>query len=286
MSAFARDITSADFDQIVIQGSKQQPVLVDFWAPWCGPCRALTPVLERLAQEYEGRFVLAKVNSDENQDLAREFSIRSIPNVKAFVDGQLADEFLGALPESAVREFIDRLMPTPGELMRREAAARTAAGAPEDALALLAGAAEREPNNDAVQVDRIELLLDLARVADARAVASRLSPLAARSPAVARALARLQLVDDAGADANVDALEKRVQANPDDLDARLRLAKLHAAQQRYEPALGQLVEITRRDRSYGDDAGRKTMLAIFDLLQGQQTELVSRYRRLLASALH
>ena len=286
MSAFARDITTADFDQIVIQGSKQQPVLVDFWAPWCGPCRALTPVLERLAQEYEGRFVLAKVNSDENQELAREFSIRSIPNVKAFVDGQLADEFLGALPESAVREFIDRLMPTSGELTRREAAARAAAGAPEDALALLASAAEREPNNDAVQVDRIELLLDLARVADARAVASRLGPLAARNPAAARALARLQLVDDAGADANVDALEKRVQANPDDLEARLRLAKLHAAQQRYEPALAQLLEITRRDRRYGDDAGRKTMLAIFDLLQGQEAELVSRYRRLLASALH
>src|SRR5215475_1958991 len=174
MSTFARDITSADFDRIVIQGSKQQPVLVDFWAPWCGPCRALTPVLERLAQEYEGRFVLAKINSDENPDLAREYGIRSIPNVKAFVDGQLADEFLGALPESAVRDFIDRLMPTPGELMRREAAAEAAAGAPEEALALLASAAEREPSNDAVHADRIELLLDLGRIEEARTAASRL----------------------------------------------------------------------------------------------------------------
>ena len=285
MSAFARDITTADFDQFVIQGSKQQPVLVDFWAPWCGPCRTLTPVLERLAQEYEGRFVLAKVNSDDNPELAREYGIRSIPNVKAFVDGQLADEFLGALPESAVREFIDRLMPTPGELMRRDAAARAAAGAPDEALALLAGAAEKEPNNDAVHADRIELLLDLARIAEARAVASRLSPLAPRDPAVARALARLQLADDVGADNDLDALERRVQANPDDLETRLRLAKLYAAEQRYETALEQLLEITRRDRSYGDDVGRKTMLAIFDLLQGQG-ELVSRYRRLLASALH
>ena len=286
MSTVAREITSADFDQIVIQGSKQQPVLVDFWAPWCGPCRALTPVLERLAQEYEGRFVLAKVNSDDNPDLAREYGIRSIPNVKAFVDGLLADEFLGALPESAVREFIDRLMPTPAELMRRDAATRAAAGAADEALALLAGAAEREPNNDAVHADRIELLLDLARVADARAVASRLGPLAARNPAVARALARLQLADDAGVDASAETLEERVRKAPDDLEARLRLAKLYAAQQRYEPALEQLLEITRRDRGYGDDAGRKTMLAIFDLLQGQQSELVSRYRRLLASALH
>jgi putative thioredoxin len=285
MSTFTRDVTSADFDQIVIQGSRQTPVLVDFWAPWCGPCRALTPVLERLAHEYEGRFVLAKVNSDENPDLAREYGIRSIPNVKAFVDGRLTDEFLGALPESAVREFIDRFMPTPGELMRRSAAERGAAGATDEALALLASAAEKEPNNDAVHADRIELLLELARVAEARTAASRLGPLAVRDARVARALARLQLADDAGTDANADTLEKRVQASPGELDTRLRLAKLYAAQEHYEPALEQLLEITRRDRSFGDDVGRKTMLAIFDLLQGQG-ELVSRYRRLLASALH
>src|SRR5262245_11288602 len=285
MSTFARDITSADFDRIVIQGSKQQPVLVDFWAPWCGPCRALTPVLERLAQEYDGSFVLAKVNSDENPDLAREYSIRSIPNVKAFVDGQLADEFLGALPESAVRDFIDRLMPTPGELMRREAAARVAAGVLDEALELLASAAEKEPNNDAVHAARTKVLLAFARVEEARAAAAQLGPLAARDPDVARALARLQLADT-GPDADMNTLEERVRASPDDLETRLRLAKLYAAQQRYEPALEQLLEITRRDRRYGDDAGRKTMLAIFDLLQGEQGELVSRYRRLLASALH
>ncbi len=285
MSTFAREITSADFDHGVIQASKQAPVLVDFWAPWCGPCRALTPVLERLAEIYQGKFLLAKVNSDENPDLAREYGIRSIPNVKAFVDGQLVDEFLGALPESAVREFIDRLLPTPGELIRRDAATQAAAGDQERALALLETAVDMEPNNDAVHSDRIEILLDLGRIAQAREAASRLSPLASQDPRAGRVLARLQLADTVPGETDAGALETRVRSNPDDLQTRLRLAKLYASQQRYEPALEQLLEITRRDRGFGEDAGRKTMLAIFDLLHGQ-SELVGRYRRLLAAALH
>ncbi len=285
MSAFAREITSADFDQVVIQGSQEAPVLVDFWAPWCGPCRALTPVLEKLAAEYKGKFLLAKVNSDENPDLAREYAIRSIPNVKAFVNGQVADEFLGALPESAVRAFIERVLPTPGELMRREAAAQAAAGDQQRALALLGTAADLEPDNGAIQADRIGMLLDLGRVPEARAVASALGPLATQDSHVAQALARLQLADTDAEHIDPAELEARVRSNPGDLDARLRLAKLYAGQQRYEPALDQLLEITRRDRSFGDDAGRKTMLAIFDLLENQD-ELVGRYRRLLASTLH
>jgi putative thioredoxin len=285
VSAFAHDVTSADFNQVVIQGSQRAPVLVDFWAPWCGPCRMLTPVLEKLADEYQGKFQLVKVNSDENLDLAREYGIRSIPNVKAFVNGQVVDEFLGALPESAVREFIDRVMPTPGELMRRDAAAQAAAGDEQRALALLATAADLEPNNGAIQADRIKTLLDLGRVAEALEVASSLSPLAAQDAHLPQALARLQIADTDAGPTDPAELEARVRSNPDDLDARLRLAKLYASQQRYEPALEQLLEITRRDRSFGDDAGRKTMLAIFDLIKNQN-ELVRRYRRLLSATLH
>jgi putative thioredoxin len=285
VSPFTREITSADFNQVVIHGSQQAPVLVDFWAPWCGPCRALTPVLEKLADEYKGKFLLVKVNSDENPDLAREYGIRSIPNVKAFVNGQVVDEFLGALPESAVRAFVDRVLPTPAELIRREAVAQAAAGDQERALALLDTAAELEPKNDAVQADRIGLLLDVGRFPEARAVATGLGPLAAQDPRVTQVLARLQLADTDADRSDPAELEARVLSNPDDLDTRLRLAKLHAGQQRYEPALEQLLEITRRDRSFGDEAGRKTMLAIFDLLENQ-SELVSRYRKLLASTLH
>jgi putative thioredoxin len=277
MSVFATDVTDVEFDQAVIQASKQTPVLVDFWAPWCGPCRALTPVLDKLAGEYQGKFLLAKVNSDENSELARRFNIRSIPNVKAFVDGELVDEFLGALPESAVREFIDGLLPSPGEVLRREALAKAEGGDNEQALELLSTAARLEPKNDAAHADRIGLFLDLGRLDEAREAASHLSPLATHDQRISRILARLQFADGSKDQGDTASLQTKVQSNPDDLDARLELAKLYVNQQHYEPALEQLLEIAQRDRKFGDDIGRKAMLAVFDLM-GAQHELASRFR--------
>ena len=119
MDAYSFDTATETFEIDVLKASEKVPVLVDFWAPWCAPCRVLKPVLEKLAVEYQGRFLLAKVNSDEHPKLSAQFGVRGIPNVKAFVDGKLADEFTGALPESGVRAFIDRLIPTPGEKLRR-----------------------------------------------------------------------------------------------------------------------------------------------------------------------
>ena len=150
MSTHALDISAANFQREVIDASRAVPVLVDFWAPWCGPCRVLKPVLEKLADQYQGRFRLAKVNSDDNPQLSAQYGVRSIPNVKAFVDGELVDEFLGAQSESAVRAFIDGLMPSPGEILRRQAAARSAAGDAAGALGLLEQAAEAG-HDDAVR---------------------------------------------------------------------------------------------------------------------------------------
>src|SRR5512135_2116050 len=115
------DVSQADFEQKVVAASYQHPVVVDFWAPWCAPCKVLKPILEKLAEEYGGKFLLAKVNSDENPEIAARFAVRGIPAVKALVDGQVVNEFTGALPESAVREWLDKIIPSPAEELRREA---------------------------------------------------------------------------------------------------------------------------------------------------------------------
>ena len=284
MPVHASDVNEATFAAEVIERSRQVPVLVDFWAPWCGPCRQLKPILERLAEQYAGRFHLAKVNSDENQRLSAEYGVRSIPNVKAFVDGQLVDEFLGAQPESAVREFIERLLPSPAEVLRRQAVDLLERGDAESALRLLDEAAAGETHHDAVHADRAQALLALGRPEEAQAAIRQLGPLASDDPRIAAIVARVNFSHSGGGQ-DIQALQARIAADGTDLDARLALAKALAGAQRYEPALEQLLEIVRRDRTWNGEAGRKTMLSVFDLL-GPQNDLVSRYRRLLASALY
>ncbi len=283
MSEVTRTVTDADFDQLVIEGSRQTPVVVDFWAPWCGPCRALTPVLEKLAQEYEGKFVLAKVNADDNPALSQRYAIRSIPCVMAFVDAEQVDQFLGVQPESAVRAFLDRLLPSPAELLRREAEKQTAQGNAEGALKLLNEAASSEPNNERVLADLVGTLLDLNRINDAHETAEKLLPLRVRQPRTAQALARLELAADSSTEDAVT-LEARIAQTPTDTNARLALAKLHAKRADYEAAFDQLLEILKRDRAAGETA-RKTMLALFEML-GSDHPLVRRYRKELAAALY
>lgn len=285
MSEAVLEVGETDFDLAVIEASREVPVLVDFWAPWCGPCRSLGPILERVAEAYEGRFRLVKVNSDENPQLSQAFGVRSIPAVKAFVDGELVDEFVGALPESAIRAFVDRLLPSPGELKRREGRERLDAGDPAVALPALLEAIKLEPRNDRAKVDRAEALLALGRPAEAAAALDEAGPLAAQDPRLAPVMARIRLAVAAPANADPAALAARIAANEDDLDARLELANVHIAAGRHEPAFEQLLEIIRRDRKFGDDAGRRTMLQVFDVL-GVDHGLVAKYRRLLASALN
>lgn len=279
------DVSLQDFKPVVIEGSMRAPVIVDFWAPWCAPCRALGPVLEKLEVEYQGKFTLAKINSDENQELAAQYGVRGIPNVKAFVGGRLVDEFSGALPERQVREFLDRVIPTPSEELRlqaREVYRESRAGA--KALTLLEQALELDPQNERALIDSASIMTDLGRLDEAKSFIGKLSPLAQMDEAVAALRSRIDFAASAAASPDAEALRQRIAANPHDLDARLQLANLCAAKEDYAAALDQLLEIVRRDRTFGDDIARKTMLQIFNLLR--DGELVSEYRRRLASAMY
>jgi len=280
MSEHALDVGLADFAQSVLEESKHRPVVVDFWAPWCGPCKSLKPVLEKIAAEYGGKFLLAKINSDDNQELAARYGVRGIPSVKAFVNGQMVDEFSGALPEGEVRAFLDRLVPSPADELRQQAADARLAGDVSGALKRLADASRLDPDHVGVRLDAAEIMLDLNEADEAsRLIGSVPDDADPRVPALK---ARLQFMGAAGEDEA--ALTARVAANGNDLEARLKLANLFIAAGRHEAGMDQLLEIVRRDRGFGDDIGRKTLLSVFNLLGGGG--LVSRYRRLLASVLN
>jgi putative thioredoxin len=228
---------------------------------------------------------LAKVNADENPVVSQRYGVRSIPSVMAFVGGELVDQFLGAQPESAVRAFLDRIFPSEAELLLQEATKKRAEGHTEHSLVLLQKAAAADPRNENVLGARLDALLDLKHNDEAAQLAATLRKLQPSSPRATKALARFQLAGGDSDQEDIATLEPRAQSNPQDLATRLALAKAYAKAQRYEPALAQLLDILRADRSFGDDAARKTMLALFELMGGDDP-LVRKYRKALAAALY
>ena len=285
MSEFAFDVSIEEFEAKVLIPAETVPVVVDFWAPWCEPCKVLKPMLEKLAEEYKGRFILAKVNSDESPELAQHFGVRSIPSVKVLFQGQLVDEFNGAIPESQIRAFLDRIaLPEGPEQinLREQAAALVAEGKLEEALAILVQASQANPQDQAIQLDAVDVLMQLGRKDEAKQL---LAGDYANEPDRANALrARLALLDGA---ADTAPLEARLAANPDDHAARLELSKAYAAQSRFREALDAALEVVRRDRFFDEGAGRKAILALFEALSGEQyDDLVREFRRKLSAALN
>ena len=281
-SAFVVDVGDRDFEREVLERSREVPIVVDFWAPWCGPCRTLGPVLERLAVEHAGAFRLAKVNVDQAPAVAQAFRIQSIPAVKAFRDGAVVAEFVGAHPEASVRQFLASVVPTEADGLARDGDERALAGDRDAAAAAYTTALARDPRHP-------RALLGLARVHVAKGNDAEALTLLERVPPgtpLARDAERLAAEVRTRVDATGDeaSLRARVGANLDDLDARYQLGRILAARGKYDDALAELLEVVRRDPKHADEAARKAMLDVFEVL-GPRDPLTERYRGELARIL-
>lgn len=276
------DTTDQTFETEILERSKTVPVVVDFWAPWCGPCRVIGPVLEELAREAGGAWVLARLNTDENPMAAQAFQITGIPTVIAFRNGQLVDEFVGALPEAQIREFVNRLQPTEVERLAVDGEQKRRGGLSDEAEAAFKKALELDRDFGPALLGLARLRVDQARTADALGLIDMITPGSPERAEADQLAARLRV--GAGGPVDEAALTARIAAHPDDMEARYTLARSQAASGRYAAALEQYLEMVRRDRTFQDDAGRRAMVDLFQLL-GPDDELTQKYRSELGRVL-
>lgn len=295
------DVTVENFEAEVIAASMQVPVLVDFWAPWCGPCKSLGPVLEKLETEYAGRFKLVKIDSDQEQQIAGMFGIRSIPTCVLLMNGQPVDGFMGALPEGQVRAFLDKHVPPAGEEAPAEPEEAPAAPGAEDpaaALEKLQHAVATDPANDDARFDYVKLLLQMGREDDAKVAFAPVIAKAGVSRKIGALKAWMDAIDSVAMGAGIEGagaeFDARIAANKRDFDARFGRAQWLMAQQRWTDAMDELLEILMRDKAWNDEAARKTYVAILEIIEqpkvkvaeGQippEDPVLATYRRRLSS---
>ena len=262
------DVTTADFMTEVIEESKKRPVLVDFWAPWCGPCKQLTPTLEKAIAKAGGKVRLAKMNIDENPEVAGQMGVQSIPAVFAFIDGRPADGFMGTQGEAQVQAFIDKLIgpqgPSQAEEMIAAGEAALSEGNPQGAANLFAQVLQVEPDNMAAMAGMLKVYVAAGELETARNALSSLTDEMKADPGIQAAQAALDLAEKAASLGNPAELQARLDAAPDDQQARFDLALVHNAMNNRQAACDALVEIVQRDRSWKDDGARKELLRLFE----------------------
>ena len=282
MNPWTIEVSEAEFEAAVLDRSTEVPVLVDFWAPWCGPCRVLGPLLETLAAEYGGDFVLAKVNVDESPSLAGALGIQGIPAVKLFRDGDIASEFTGALPEPEVREFLSRFLPSVADKRAQHAAQLEQEGKGTQAKTIYQEILDSDPNHAKALLGMGRLLMNEGDGTGALERLEQVSLVAEERKEADRLIARIKLQEGGAQD--VAALQARVKVEPNNLEARFELAQALAGMEKYEEALTEFLTIVKTDRGFQDDGGRKAMVQIFEVL-GSDHPLTDRFRSELAAAL-
>ncbi|NNJ94833.1 MAG: tetratricopeptide repeat protein [Halobacteria archaeon] len=279
------DVSNESFKTLVTERSRALPVLVDYWADWCGPCQMQMPVLKKLVEDYNGGFALAKVNTDEQRELARTHNIRSLPTMRLYRNGEVAEEILGAQTESTLRILLDRYVERASDTQRAQARELCAAGEVQQAVALLQAAHQAEPDNHGLTLDYAELCFRAGDADEAGRLLDALPRDIRDQPGAVRLRALLEFAAAVPAGQTTDELESAVTARPDDSESRYRLGCAYVMEEKYEQAADTFMHILQQDRQFRDDAGRKALLALFSLLD-ESDERIATWRRRMFTALH